>query len=172
MKKLVLGVLALAMILSMGGCRFVDGDIYGKIENDGGTYYNTDIGGFPSAIAWDTSYRVWPGTYTVRYTEYNYGHFYPGYYWYGLLGDNTSYVWNYQYTVDGYLFDDQYFTLYLYYNGLQVFGTDRSLGAKLVVDQPGTYTYTEDGLTITVKASIEKCEPGDQSQPATTIISK
>lgn len=86
------------------------------------------------------------------------------------MGDNTSYVWKYSYTVDGYLFDDQYFTLYLYYDGLYVYGTDRSLGTKLVVNRPGTYTYSENGLTITVTASIEKCEAGDQSQPATTIV--
>jgi len=170
MKKLLLAVLALAMILSLGSCRFVDGDIYGRIENDGGTYYNTYIGGFPSTIAWNTYYEVWSGTYSVQYTEYYGGHYYPGYSQYFV--DSPSYKYNYSYTVDGYLFDDQYFSLYLYYDGLYVYGTDRSLGPRLVVNQPGTYKYSENGLTITVTASIEKCETGDQSQPATTIVSK
>ena len=176
MKKLLLAVLALAMVLSLGSCVFFDGDIYGSISTDT-TYDNysvRDLGGFPGTGYYlDTYYRVYSGTYRVRYNEVYNGQYWPGNE-FGTGGLDSNMYWNCSYSVDGRISSDQYFNLYLTHNGLYFSGVDNSnqyIGRE-VVDRPGTYTFEKDGLTITVTTTIEKGESDDSSAPTIRLISK
>lgn len=174
-KRLILG-LALVAVLSLGGCMFFTGSIYGTLYTDtaSSNYTHVSIGGFPSYPVPGYSYEVSPGTYDVYYTEYYGGQYYPGAY--ESAPYDSSWYYHYTYSVDGDFLSDQYFDLYLYYDGLYKSGTDASIKPVQEgggVFTPGTYTWTKDGLTFTIKAEAVHLTPEEAAQlPVTTIIKK
>jgi hypothetical protein len=181
MKKFYILGLALFMTLFLGSCYFYySGDVYGRLltDTDADKYYVYELGGFPgSGYYLNQDYLVSPGTYRVRYNEIYNGQYWPGnaYGTGGIGGLGSNYYWDCTYRVDGRFNSDQYFTLYLYHDGLGVSGVDSSseyVGPRSLVDHPGTYVFTENGLTITVTAKIVSCEPGDLSAPRINILSK
>jgi hypothetical protein len=163
MKKLGLIAIAVIAALTMGSCGFLNGAIYGEYYTDG-TLSNLSLGGFPEGTVYTGYYYdVAPDTHDVYYTDYYGGMYYPGdQYGNGSLTDATWY-WHFTYSVYGTMFSDQYFTLYLDYDGLYTFGTDGSrqgpVLSRKALQTPGTTTVKKDGLTITITGEIVQLNP-------------
>ncbi len=174
-KRLVLG-LALVAVLSLGGCMFLIGNVWGAYSSDGDIDY-LGLSGFPSGtISEYTYYETGEGTFDVYYRTFYSGLYYPGDA-FGNGGASRSYYWHYTYTVSGTFLADSYYWLYLNHDGLWVDGVDsyaaRSLVAPAEKLGQGSRTFKKEGLTITVTGEIVQLTPEEEAKlPVATIIKK
>jgi hypothetical protein len=158
-----------------------DGSVYGAVTWDYYLYY-ASLGGFPSSGSANIYYKVSPGTYNVYYTLDDGTYYSPG--WYVGYPYDPSYYWQSTYTVEAdkgsvpfINGEDLYFELYLSWSGLYKYGDVRYIGTpsqppKSMEPKPGTQSWTENGLRITVTNTIVRLSPEDLSKIEKTHMEK
>jgi hypothetical protein len=160
--------LSLLIAFSLSGCDVLmgkDGVIYGEYNHPVSFYYFS-LGGFPMTyLSQYTYYQIAEGSYDVYYTlDTGSGYYYPGGVG-GTGGTDPSYYWHSTYSVTankGALFtdgQDKYFDLYLGYYGMSKSGDVKSIvnptsKGPSIGSGIGTSTWTQGGLTITIKNEI------------------
>jgi hypothetical protein len=154
MKK-ILALAVVALALTASSCMIgQEGKVYGEFYHDGISYSYT-LGGFPYPAYPNHYYQIDPGTYEIYYQlEDSNSVFYPtsGYYYsvYKVSANPGEFL------KDG---SDKYFDLYLAYGGLYNYGDNtyfslsQASGTK-PAPRLGTYSWSQNGLTITVTNSI------------------
>ena|SRR5271157_5181548 len=157
-------------LLVVGACMLAagcgkDGSIYGSMVWD--QYFNyLSIGGFPTNISYGGAYQISPGTYNCVYQLWDGGVNYSpgvGLVWvstYSVAADKGSFPF-----VNG---QDHHFQLYLsWYYGLVKAGNVNSIetpAQQSVTPTPGTTSWTEDGILITVTNTIVNLASEDLSK--------
>jgi hypothetical protein len=159
MKKTIVLILVAVAILVSSCTLFTGspGNIYGEYYYDGSSLPYLSLGGFPPGLIYPYNYyTISPGTYAVYYQIYSSV--------YGYVPSLSSYYYaTYSVSANPGSFlsngSDKHFGLYLSYNGLDNFGNGASVylsqtpGAK-VTPKLGTFSWTQNGLTVTVTNSI------------------
>jgi hypothetical protein len=159
MKK-VLALAVVALALTASSCMIgQDGKIYGEFYYDGNSCSINELGGFPYPYYPEQYTEISPGTYSVIYNVYYSSsvQYYPG--------PNSSSYFHSTYTVSanpGELFQDgadKYFSLWLSDHGLDGYGNYANIALSQAsgtkpAPRLGTYSWSQNGLTITVTNSI------------------
>jgi len=170
LKRIALALIVVGIVLTAVSCG-KQGNIYGEVTGYDYSLYYWSTAAFPAGAYIGYTYLVAPGSYYIYWTNYDAtsGYYFPAYYQGYASGFGSNLVYSVLFTVEAnpgtFLADgkDNYFYLYLAYNGLGESGAVSSVvpsgTSGLLQPKLGTRTWTQGGLTITATTSIVTLTP-------------